>query len=131
MANYLLYADTHNITQREMVDAIQAYYPEFTKVQMSLACYPERNALQLIPAAEDILLGNFGPGPGLAISPKIEGRKNRSHGNKNKPNRMCVRLDDALRSKVEALYQSMCFASYQDLLEAAIAEFVQKHEVRS
>lgn len=130
MANYLLYAENHEITQREMVDAIQAYYPDFSKVQMSLACYPERNALQLIPAAEDILVANFGAGPGLSISPKLEGRKNRSHGNKNKPNRMCVRLDDALRSQVEALYKSMCFVSYQDLIEAALSEFVQKHEVQ-
>lgn len=130
MANYLLYADHNEITQKDMVQAIQQYYPDFSKVQMSLACYPERNALQLIPAAEDILVANFGGGPGLSISPKIEGRKLRRHDNKNKPNRMCVRLDDSLRSRVEAIYKSMCFVSYQDFLEAAIAEFVQKHEVQ-
>lgn len=130
MPNYLLYAEHNGITQREMVDAIQPYYPEFTKIQMSIACYPERYALQMIPAAEDILVANFGAGPGLSISPKLEGRKLRRHDNKNKPNRMCVRLDDSLRSRVEAIFKSMCFVSYQDMLEAAIAEFVQKHEVR-
>lgn len=131
MADYVLYADSCNIFQKDMVHAIQAEYPYFGKEQMSLACNPQRNALQLIPAAEDILVKSFGPGPGLSISPKIEGRKNRSHGNKNKPNRMCVRLDDVLRSRVEAVYKSMCFVSYQDLIEAALSEFVQKHEVRS
>ena len=130
MPNYLLYADHNEISQKEIVAAIQKYYPEFSKIQMSMACYPERYAIQLLPAAEDILVDNFGGGPGLSISPKLEGKKLRRHDNKNKPNRMCVRLDDSLRSRVEAVYQSMCFVSYQDLLEAAIAEFVQKYERR-
>lgn len=130
MVDYVLYAVSCQIKQKDMVDAIREHYPTFGKIQMSLACNPERNALQLIPAAEDLLVEKYGPGPGLSISPKIEGRKLRRHDNKNKPNRMCVRLDDSLRSRVEAIYKSLCFVSYQDLLEAAIAEFVQKHEVR-
>ena len=130
MPNYLLYAQHNDLTRKDMIDAIQKFYPQFSKVQMSFACYPERNALQLIPAAEDILVEKFGPGPGLGISPKLEGKKRKRHDNKNKPNRMCVRLDDALRSRVEAVYQRMCFVSYQDLIEAAIAEFVQKYEAR-
>lgn len=130
MADYVLYADSCQIKQKDMVDAIKERYPAFGKIQMSLACNPERNALQLIPAAEDLLVDKFGPGPGLSISPQIEGRRLRKHDNKNKPNRMCVRLDDNLRSRVEAVYKSMCFVSYQDMLEAAIAEFVEKHEVR-
>lgn len=130
MPNYLLYAETKNILQKDMIEAIKPHYPSFDKPHMSLACHPDQYALQLIPAAEDILVEKFGAGPGLGISPKLEGRALRKHDNKNKPNRMCVRLDDALRSRVEALYASMCFATYQDLLEAAIAEFVQKHEVR-
>ena len=130
MADYVLYADSCKIYQKDMVHAIQTEYPYFGKEQMSLACNPQRNALQLIPAAEDILVRAFGPGPGLSISPQIEGRKRRSHGNKNKPNRMCLRLDNSLRSRLEAVYKQMCFVSYQDLLEAAVAEFIQNHEVR-
>ena len=126
MANYLLYAEHNDISQKDMVQAIQTKYPFFSKVIMSIACNPERNAVQLIPAAEDILVDTFGGGPGLSISPKLT-RADRHHGNKNKPNRMCVRLDDGLRSRVQALYERMCFATYQDLLEAAIAEFVERH----
>jgi len=129
MADYVLYADSCSVKQVDMVNAIKAEYPYFGKEQMSLACNPQRNALQLIPAAEDILVRAFGAGPGLSISPKLEGRKNRTHGNKNKPNRMCLRLDNTLRSRLEAVFKQMCFVSYQDLLEAAVAEFVQKHEV--
>lgn len=129
MADYLRYAETCNITQRDMVSAIKEAFPYFSKIGMSLACNPLRNALQLIPAAEDILVTKFGPGPGLSISSTLE-KKNRKHDNKNKPNRMCVRLDDALRSKVEEVYTKMCFVSYQDLIEAAIAEFVEKYNYR-
>ena len=129
MANYPLYMDSCGIKQKDMVDAIKEQFPFFGKEQMSLACNPDRNALQLIPAAEDLAVQKFGPGPGLSISPQIEGRKRRSHGNKNKPNRMCLRLDDSLRSRLEAVFKQMCFVSYQDLLEAAVAEFVNKHEV--
>lgn len=129
MADYVLYANSCGIQQKDLVQAIQKHYEYFTKVQMSLACNPQRNALQLIPAAEDILVETFGAGPGLAISPQLEHKKY-SHGNKNKPNRLCLRLDDALRSRVQAIYEQMCFVSMQDLLEAAVAEFVQKHEVR-
>lgn len=125
MANYLLYAETKGITQKDMIQAIQTKYPFFSKIIMSILCNPERNAAQLIPAAEEILVDTFGAGTGLSISPRLT--RDKSHGNKNKPNRMCVRLDDALRSRVQALYERMCFATYQDLLEAAIAEFVERH----
>ena len=128
MADYILYGNSCSIQQKDMVKAIQKDYPFFNKEQMSLACNPIRNALQLIPAAEDLLVKQFGPGPGLSISPKLEGRKNRSHGNKNKPNRLCVRLDDGLRSRVQAVFDKMCFVSMQDLIEAALSDFVQKYE---
>ena len=91
--------------------------------------FRSRNALQLIPAAEDLLVEAFGPGPGLSISPKLVSQ--RSHGNKNKPNRLYLRLDDALRSRVEAVFKAMCFTSMQDLLEAAVSEFVERHAVCS
>ena len=125
MANYLLYAEQYGLTQKDMVEAIHAKYPGFSKIHMNLACHPETTALQLISAAEEILVDTFGAGTGLSISPRLS--RDKTHGNKNKPNRMCVRLDDTLRSRVQALYERMCFATYQDLLEAAIAEFVERH----
>ena len=129
MADYTLYANSCGIKQNDMVRVIQQNYPRFGKPQMSLASNPQRNALQLIPAAEDLLVEAFGKGPGLSISPRLSSR--RSHGNKNKPNRLYLRLSDALRSQVERVYQAMCFASMQDFLEAAVAEFVERHSPRS
>ena len=129
MANYTLYADACGIMQKDMVRVIKEKYPEFSKSQMSMASNPERNALQLIPAAEELLVGAFGRGPGLSISPALS-HPARNHGNKAKPCRLYVRIDNALRSRVQAVYEQMCFASMQDLLEAAISQFVEKYERR-
>ena len=126
MADYILYGDSCGICQADMVRCIKDKYPYFSKSQMSMACNPVRNALQLIPAAEDMLVEKFGPGPGLSISPKLEHKK--FHGNRAKPNRLYVRINDDLKARVQRVYEQMCFASMQDLLEAAIAEFVQKYE---
>lgn len=128
MIDYLRYADIAGIQQKDMVTAIAREYPGFTKVQMSFACNPAQYALCLIPGAERLLEEAFGKAPGLSISPRIGDRK---HGNKNKPNRLYVRLDDSLRSRVQSVYESMCFASMQDLLEAAITTFVEKYERKS
>lgn len=128
MIDYLRYADITGIQQKDMVEAVAAEYPGFTKAQMSFACNPAQYALCLIPEAEKLLEDRFGRAPGLSISVRIGDKK---HGNKAKPNRLYVRIDDALRSRVQSVYESMCFASMQDMLEAAIADFVSKHERRA
>jgi hypothetical protein len=128
MIDYLRYADVAGIQQKDMVEAVATEYPGFTKAQMSFACNPAQYALCLIPEAEKLLEDRFGKAPGLSISVKIGDKK---HGNKNKPNRLYVRIDDSLRSRVQSVYESMCFASMQDMLEAAIADFVSRHERRA
>ena len=129
MPDYSLYLNSCKKQQKDAVEVIHKVYPNFGKIHMSLASNPQRNALQLIPAAEDLLVEAFGKGPGLSISPKLSSRRN--HGNKNKPNRLCVRLDNSLRSRVQTVYEQMAFATMQDLLEAAIVQFVEKYERRS
>ena len=126
MANYNLYADVSGVRRAQLIAEIQKKYPDFDAIQMSYACKPERYALQLIPAAEELLVRAFGSAPGLAISPKLTSRDR--HGNKNKPNRLCVRVDDNLRSRIQAVYEKMCFASMQDLIEAALSQFADKYE---
>lgn len=127
MADYILYGDSCGIKQRDMVSVIKSRYPFFGKSQMSFACNPERNALQLIPAAEEMLVDKFGPGPGLSISPKLAHRRHTEH--RKKANKLYVRVDDHLRSQIQTIYERMCFASMQDLLEAALGDFVRKYEV--
>lgn len=128
MADYPLYGNSCGIMQKDMVRVISQRYPYFGKEQMSMASNPERNALQLIPAAEELLVQAFGPGPGLSISPKLT--RKYTHGNKAKPNRLYVRVNDQLRSQIQAIYERMCFATMQDLLEAALGDFVRKYEVK-
>ena len=123
MADYVTYANSCNIKQQDMVNVIKKQYPAFGKAQMSFACNPWRNALQLIPEAEQLLVDKYGRGPGLSITPALP----RNHDNKNKPNRLAVRLSNELRSQVQDVYEQMCFVTMQDLLEAAICEFVKKY----
>ena len=126
MANYNLYADVSGVRRSQLIAEVRRKYPDFGAVQMSYACKPERYALQLIPAAEELLVKAFGAAPGLSISPRIANPD--KHGNKNKPNRLCVRIDDSLRSRIQAIYEGMCFATMQDLIEAALSQFADKYE---
>lgn len=128
MIDYLRYADVTGIQQKDMVEAVASEFPGFTKAQMSFACNPAQYALCLIPEAEKILESAFGKAPGLSISPRIGAAK---HENKAKPNRLYVRIDDSLRSRLQSIYESMCFGTMQDMLEAAVSEFVSKYEGRS
>ena len=129
MADYILYGDSCGIKQSDMVRVILQCYPYFSKIQMSLASNPERNALQLIPAAEEMLIAEFGKGPGLSISPRVCNK--RSHENKNKPHKLGVRVNDQVREQMQTVYEQMGFATMQDFIEAAICEFVQRHERRA
>ena len=125
MIDYLRYADITGVQQKDMVEVVSTEYPGFTKAQMSFACNPAQYALCLIPEAEKLLEDRFGKAPGLSISVPVGRRK---HENKAKPNRLYVRIDDSLRSRVQTVYEQMCFASMQDLLESAISQFVEKYE---
>ena len=125
MTDYVLYAESCGILQKDMVRAIQEHgWPQFGKAHMSLASNPDRNALQLLPEAEEALVKAFGKGPGLSITKRIR----KSHDNRKKPCRLCLRLDPALRSRLQKVYEQMAFPSMQELLEAAVAQFVEKYE---
>lgn len=128
MADYLLYGNSCEVTRSDMVNVIRKKYPHFDKRQMSLACNPQRNALQLIPAAEELLVNAFGPGPGLSISASVERKQWPKH--KTKPNQLCIRLNDEMFGRMQALMRQMGFASNQDFLEACVAEFLTRHEIR-
>ena len=61
MTDYVLYAESCGILQKDMVRAIQEHgWPQFGKAHMSLASNPDRNALQLLPEAEEALVKEFG-----------------------------------------------------------------------
>jgi len=127
MTNFQAYLDSKDLLQLDAVNALSPTFTGFTESIASIINRPMKYGVQMAPEAESILVQKFGPGPGLSIS--VDKKKN--HGNKNKPNRLTLRVDDNLRSRLEALYKGMSFAYMQDLLEAAILEFVEKHEVKA
>jgi hypothetical protein len=88
-----------------------------------MVCNPEKNGLCLLPAAEELLVANFGHGPGLSITRPDK----RNHANKEKPKRLYLRLSDPMYAQVEDLMSRLCFASMQDLLEAAVQQMIERY----
>ena len=128
MPDYRLYASTAGITNGEMVAKLREHYPKYTKSTQSMICNPADYAVQLIPAAEDLLMDAFGYAPGLAAAdPDVKRRK--AHGNKAKPNRLYVRLDNELMERVKSTAARLHFAFMQDLVEAALVQFVDRYDM--
>lgn len=127
MPDYRLYASTAGITNGQMVDKLREKYPKYTKATQTMVCHPDDYAVQLIPAAEDILMDAFGYAPGLA-SPDPDIRRRRSHGSKARPCRLYVRVDEALMDRVKSTAARLHFGTMQDMIEAALVQFVEKYE---
>jgi hypothetical protein len=128
MPDYRLYCSTAGITNAEMVEKLKSKYPKYTKATQSMVCNPADYAVQLIPAAEDLLMEAFGYAPGLA-APDPDVKRRKEHGNKAKPNRLYVRLDNELMERVKNAAARMHFAFMQDLVEAALLQFVDRYGV--
>lgn len=122
MPDYGKYRLEKNITNADMIAVLKKRFPKYQKSTMTMVNNPYDYAVQLIPEAEAILVEAYGSGAGLSIF-----KKRSSHSNKNKPNRLYVRLDDALMAKVKAVMERMSFATTQDFVEAAIQQMVEKY----
>ena len=128
MPDYRLYCSTAGITNGDMVEKLKEHYPKYAKSTQSMICNPADYAVQLIPAAEDLLMDAFGYAPGLA-APDPDIRRRRSHGNRARPCRLYVRVDEALMDRVKSTAARLHFATMQDMIEAAILQFVEKYSV--
>lgn len=124
MTDYRRYCSIAGITNKEMVDRLHTAFPKYSKATQSMICDPWGYAVQLVPEAEKILVDSFGYAPGLADD---RPPKKHSHGNKAKPNRLYVRLDDDLMVKVRSTMDRMSFATAQDFIEAALYQMVEKY----
>lgn len=127
MTDYEAYLEEKNLSYNNVVSVLAGRYPAFTKSVLSMCVNGDRYAVALIPAAEELLVEKYGEGPGLSISPKLR-KKERYPTSKSKPNQLCVRLNDATRSRMQAVLEQMAFATVQDFLEAAVVEFCNRHE---
>lgn len=123
MTNYDHFRESKGISNNDMIQAIQTGFPRYSKIQQSMVNNPYKNGVCLLPEAEELLVKRFGAGPGLSISAK----PNKSHGNKAKPNRLTVRIDDALLAQLQSAMERLHFATVQDFIEAALAQMCQKY----
>lgn len=121
MPDYGKYRLEKNITNADMIATLKKRFPKYQKSTMTMVNNPYDYAVQLIPEAEAVLAAEYGTGAGLSIFRK------RSHSNSKKPNRLYVRLDDALMAKVRAVMERMNFATTQDFVEAALQQMVEKY----
>lgn len=130
MPNYNTYVSEAGITNRDMIAELKKYYPRYGKPVQSMVTHPEKYGVQLVPEAEARLTLAFGEHPGLSETwlmidpgelPKAVHKERRL-----KANKLTVRLDDSLFSQLRELYDRTAFASMQDMVEAAITEFINR-----
>ena len=131
MPNYNTYCSEAGITNRDMIAELRRYYPRYGKPVQSMICHPEKYSVQLTPEAEAILRLAFGTHPGLSETVwdgKTELPKPRRQERRKKANKLTVRLDDSLFDQLCAMFNRTAFASMQDMVEAAIVEFLRRRE---
>ena len=131
MPDYNTYVKEAGITNKDMIAELKKFYPRYGKPVQSMITHPEKYGVQLVPEAEARLMLTFGEHKGLSESwciidagdlPKETRRAER----RTKANKLTVRLDDSLFTQLRELYGKTAFASMQDMVEAAIVEFVNR-----
>jgi hypothetical protein len=109
-----------DVTRKQIISTLKSKYKKFGKATMTMVCNPGDYGVSLLPEAERKLIDEFGYHAGLME------RRRRSEGNRKKKNRLYVRLDDSLFEQVNEVYQRSAFASMQDMIEAALVEFINR-----
>ena len=120
MANYPLYCIKANITRKDMINCLKNQFPKYEKMAQTVVCNPDDYGAQLIPEAEALLVANFGMHEGLSYKPK------RKKCHRKKGNKLTVRLDDTMYSRLMEAYQRSSFGSVQDFIEAAISRMLER-----
>ena len=132
MTDYKLYCTEAGITNRDMILELRQYFPRYGKATQSMITNPDKYGVMLTPKAEAVLVRRFGDCAGLSDGWEFIATEDLAHLKKRKPerrskaNKLTVRLDDSLFSQLRQLYDRTAFASMQDMVEAAIVEFVNK-----
>lgn len=122
MPDYEHYLKSAGVTRAQAVPALKKNFRLFTKSTLSMVCHPDDYGVQLTGDAERELVKAFGWQPGLSVA------KRKAEGRRQKPNRLYVRLDDAMSARLESYYSRSAFSSKQDLIEAAILLFLNRCE---
>jgi len=126
MPNYPEFAEAAGIGSRQMIGAIRAAYPAYSKATHSMVCHPDRYGVRLTDEAEAILRTAYGDHPGLASKP----RRQRKKPVRTKPHRLVVYLPDDEHDAVLRLMEKEGFATAQELLRYLINTALFESEVR-
>lgn len=119
-ADYGLYMHGADVSRKQVITILNNKFPKFSKASMTMVCNPKDYGMKLVPDAERELIANFGWHAGLSE------RKRYSEAGRKRHNKLTLRLDDALFAQLQEVYRRTSFASMQDLLEAAIVEFINR-----
>ena len=119
MQDYTLCRNEKGLTNNDLIRAVKAGFPSFTKAQMSFASNPQKHALCLIPEAEALIVAAFGNGVGLSSTSK-KAAPPKAKPNRKKPHRLVVYLDDELFAAVQALATKRGFSTMQAFLESVL-----------
>lgn len=121
MTDYNTYCAEAHIKPRQVVGAVSADFPKFSKIQFSM-CANSAYGVCLRPEAEALLVEAFGSHPGLGCYKKPGAEKKE---NRKKSNMFRVRLDDDTAARVRALMQELGFTHVQDFLETALVDMLE------
>lgn len=121
MADYRRYCYMAGITGPQMIEALREQFPKYSKSTQSMVNNPEDYAVRLTQEAELKLVERFGMAPGLDL------KKPRNHDNAAKPHRLYVRVNAELRARLDETRSRLHFTTDQDLIEAALWQFVEKY----
>ena len=121
MPDYSLYMQAANISRRDAITELKKQFPNFEKPALAMVCNPDNYGVQLTPAAELRLASAFGWYAGLTV------RRKKKDAGRKKANRLYVRLDDAMFDRLKQCFARTSYASMQDLIEASLSDFINRH----
>lgn len=124
MTDYNAYCASVGAKPRQIVSAVSAEFPKFSKIQFSMCANPAYGVC-LLPEAEGLLVSTFGNGPGLnkPVKPHPKNTDNRK-----KANSFRVRLDDDTAKRVRQLMATLGYTSVQRFLEQLLLDTLARKE---
>ena len=113
------YREGKNLSGLDIVNCLNQHYPKFGKPTLSMVEHPSKYGVQLVPHAEELLVGHFGTCP-------VGGSTTRSKPFRRKPCRLVVYLPTDLRAEVKQLMETENIDTAQELLEMLVREWVER-----
>lgn len=123
MPDYGKYRAALKLSNNDIIGAIQAEHPGFTKIQCAMINNPKRYGVQLTADAERLVADKFGYADGLSVKPKKKREVKRT-----KTKRLSVRLDEASYDRVKNKMQQEGSESVQSFLEKILNEITKEQE---